>query len=394
MRQFRYYQIVLLALLGGCVSTDINKDISEKLASNQKSIPQKTLPIFSEALFDSNQTTISPEKITKLSPLQKQKFLNYFNDPLNSPTPGHERVANYLSIMLDRFIYSDKTLIAEQALNSMSGNCLSLAGLTTAFADLAEVDIQYHLLAENPVFNIEGDLLIRSDHLRSVLTGPWLQEDNLPWKSKRGIRIDYFPTTGMKYVDNIAKNEQSSMFYSNIAVESIFIRDYDKAFAYAKRALDIDSQNKSALNSMGIIHRRRGDLTKAEEIYRFGASTTGDKTVFLRNLSILLNSQSRFKEALSLNKEISKQKRNNPWQWVNSGRKAQRDGDFHVALSHYQRALSIAPDLHQVHSYIGVTNYVMGHKSASRRYFQNAIDLASAEKDKASYQRKLNALSH
>ncbi|MFT5610896.1 MAG: tetratricopeptide (TPR) repeat protein [Polaribacter sp.] len=224
-------------------------------------------------------------------------------------------------------------------------------------------------MAENPVFNIEGDLLITSDHLRSVLTGPWIQEDNLPWKSKRGIRIDYFPTTAMKYVDNIAKDEQSSMYFSNIAVESISIRDYDKAFAHAKRALDIYPQNKSALNSMGIIHRRRGDLTKAEEIYRFGANTTGNKTVFLRNLSVLLNSQFRFQEALSLKQEITQQGRENPWQWVASGRKGQGNGDFNVALSHYQRALSIAPDLHQINSHIAITNYAMGHKSISRRYF-------------------------
>jgi tetratricopeptide (TPR) repeat protein len=274
-----------------------------------------------------------------------------------------------LSIIVDRFNYSDKTLTAEQSLNSMSGNCLSLAGLTTAFADLVGVNIKYHLLAENPVFNIEGDLLITSDHLRSVLTGPWIQEDNLPWKSKRGIRIDYFPTTAMKYVDNIAKDEQSSMYFSNIAVESISIRDYDKAFAHAKRALDIYPQNKSALNSMGIIHRRRGDLTKAEEIYRFGANTTGNKTVFLRNLSVLLNSQFRFQEALSLKQEITQQGRENPWQWVASGRKGQGNGDFNVALSHYQRALSIAPDLHQINSHIAITNYAMGHKSISRRYF-------------------------
>lgn len=362
-------------------------------ALNPVLIVKDALPTFNQTLFDSNQTAIVQKQITQLSYLQQQSFLNYFHDPLNLPTPSHERVANYLSIIVDRFQYSDKTLTAEQSLNSMSGNCLSLAALTTAFADLADVDIKYHLLAENPVFSIEGDLLITSDHLRSVVTSPWIKEKGLPWKSKRGIRIDYFPTNGLKYVDDIPKAEHTSMFYSNIAVESIAVDNLDKAFAYAKKALEVYPSNKSALNSMGIVHRRLGDLSKAEEIYRFGANRPGDKTVFLRNLSVLLTAQSRFEEVLSLRQKIDKKNRSNPWQWVNSGRKAQREGDFHVALSHYQRAILIAPDLHQVHSDIAITNYAMGRKSTSRRYFQKAINLAAEGKDKASYQRKLSALS-
>ena len=136
-----------------------------------------------------------------------------------------------MGIILDQFTFSDETLTAQQAMESKSGNCLSLTILTSAFAKLADVKVSYQLLDKNPVFSIEGDLLVTSDHLRVVLKSE-LATDQV-FSTTSLIRIDYFNTDGYSYVDNISPDFQLSLFYSNVAVDHLRSGDVSSAFEYA-----------------------------------------------------------------------------------------------------------------------------------------------------------------
>ncbi|RBP49907.1 tetratricopeptide repeat protein [Arenicella xantha] len=349
------------------------------------------LPTFNQQLF-TEISLIEPGAITSLSAPQKAHFLNYFNAPINQQTPPHERVANYLGIILDQFKYSEKTLTAEKALQSMSGNCLSLVLVTDAFAKLSGINIEYQLLEQNPVYSLDNDLLIRSDHMRSVIHGPWVESAEGAFRSNSSIRIDYFQTDGLSYIDQIPSHEKDSMYYSNKAVEYAAERQYNLAFSHAKHALSINPNSLSALNTLGILHRRLGDNVTAESIYQYGSQRHPSKAIFLRNLSTILKSEKRFEELAAVSEEIKKLNSNKLAEFIRAGQEAEQQQDYGVAVLNYRRALAIAPDLHELHLYSAVANFKNGANVSAEKDFFRAIKTAENDPAKKLYEKKLTAL--
>jgi tetratricopeptide (TPR) repeat protein len=296
-----------------------------------------------------------------------------------------------MGLILDQFTFSDKTLTTGQSLASKSGNCLSLTVLTTAFAELAGVDVTYQLLDQNPIYSIDRGLLVTSDHLRAVLRSQPTKGN--VFSSVSRVRIDYYQTDGLSYIDNVSVNHQRSLFYSNLAVENLFNNDIDSAYAYAARALDIYQDNASALNTMGIVHRKRGDLVTAEEIYLHGAKYFDKGPTFIGNYAALLDSQNREVDLSQLVRAKSSEVHDHPWQWIRAGKKSFDSGDYDKAVSFYERALDLAPDLHQVYLLAGDASYANGNKKESRQYLVQALSVANQMSDRSQYKRKLEAFN-
>lgn len=65
--------------------------------------------------------------------------------------------------------------------------------------------------------------------------------------------------------------------------------EQQRAFAYARKALSVDQQNASAFNTLAILYRRIGGVTKAESIYQAQiTSGTRQRPLFYRNYLVLL----------------------------------------------------------------------------------------------------------
>jgi tetratricopeptide (TPR) repeat protein len=334
---------------------------------------------------------ISEKQVFHLTEAQQADFFKFFNNPKFAATPRHVRVATYMGLILDQFSFSDKTLTTRQSLASKSGNCLSLTVLTTAFAELADVDVTYQLLDQNPIYSIDQGLLVTSDHLRAVLKSEPIEGGTFSSVSR--VRIDYYQTDGLSYVDNISSNHQRSLFFSNLAVEKLISDDVDSAYAHASRALDIYKDNASALNTMGIVHRKRGDLVKAEEIYLHGAKYFNKGPTFIGNYTSLLNSQDRDVDLSKLSRSEFSAVADHPWQWVRAGKKSFDNGDYGKAVSFYQHALQLAPDLHQVYLLAGGASYAKGNMAESQQYIVQALRVARETLDRSSYKRKLEAFN-
>lgn len=370
--------IVSGCLLGGCVS-------STPISSRT----EQQLPEFNYALFTPTPV-VSADEIVRLTAEQQRAFFEFYNNPKFSLTPAHERVASYIGILLDQFTYSEETYTARQALEQKGGNCLSLTVLTTAFAQLAGVQISYQLLEQNPVYSIDNSLLITSDHLRAVLVSHHSSESG--FDSLLRLTIDYFDTDGLSYVDNVSVEAQMSMFYSNRAADALVRGDYNLAFSNAERALQHYPENASALNTIGILHRKQGDLARAEKIYKFGLSNLSKGSIFVRNYVSLLANQERDVEIAQLLSEANNHNNDHPWQWVRAGRAEYQAGNYGKALKYYERAIKLAPEVHQLHLFAGRASYAAGDVRSSKRYLSKALALAKDAKSKRSYKKKLFAL--
>jgi len=349
---------------------------------------------FNSELFGERPDIIPVADIFRLSDEQQADFRRYFANPTLQNTPVHERVFSYLHGITLYFGYQGKTFTAEQALLNKSGNCLSLAILTTALANLAGVETAYQLVDSTPVFESHKDVVYRGQHVRTKLLPARSEhgEDRFVM-GRSGLLIDYFPTRGARFVANITKAEYIAMYYNNLASEAIALGDNDTAFWLLRKTLELTPDAAGAINSMAVVHRRAGDLDKAEEIFEFGITHLDDKVGLLRNYRVLLEQQGRYDEVARINRKLTQINDPNPFDWLHAGHGAYNDGDFREAVLFYRKAAKIAPYLHESYAGMAKAYYMIGDHIGAERAFRNALEKSQQLSTRSMYEAKLMALS-
>jgi Tfp pilus assembly protein PilF len=376
--------ILLICLLGACAATGPLPGSSNPTIS------------FESDLFGESPGIISSEDIYRLSVKQRQTFLRYFNNPIRENTPAHERVSDYLKNITINFDYLGETYTADVALNNSSGNCLSLAILTTALAQVVGVETGYQLVDSAPVFESHGKVIYRGQHVRTKLYDPeWLPPDEGELVfSRPGLLVDYFASDGDRFVSNISQAEYMAMYYNNLAAEAIAREDYNTAFWQLQTSMELAPNNVSAINAMAIVYRRMGDVTKAEEIYQYGIRYLPNKVSLLRNYRALLSQQERDEEVKKISKSLAQLHDSNPFDWLHAGRGAYDDGNFREAVLYYKKAVKVAPYLHESYAGMAKAYYKLGNKSGAERELRNAQNYSFEESTRSMYQAKLMALSN
>jgi len=344
-------------------------------------------PSFNSSLFGGTGELVDEALLSKLDADTQADFLEFYNDPKFKLTPRNELLASYLLMLMEQFVYSDKTYTPQETLNHKAGNCLSLSLLTSAFAELANVPVEIHLLNDNPVFKMDGGVLTTSEHMRTVLL-PAKHEKKNGVLLGRKVVIDFFDPQGMEFVANVTSAVQRSIYYSNRAAELLIDLDYDAAFANANRALDIDNENAGALNTIAVLHGRKGDQGVAESLYQYGIEHSNRSLIFWRNYSSLLRSQGRTQDLEDLLADPPLNSKDHPWQWIHAARTAYNEGEFRQAVRLYNRALNLAPNLRQVHIYAALANLAAGNPRRSASHFEKAIALADNRDDLQRYKAK------
>lgn len=377
------YVLVTLLLNAGCAQVSL--PASEETAALH-------LPAFSTA-FGPRPPLPAEQQVHTLTPAQQQAFLSYFNDPRLRGIPPYRRLYDYLEDVTREFVYESATYTASEVLQFNSGNCLSLAILTTALARLAGVEIRYQLLDSRPLYELNGTVANKEVHVRSILYDTATPGVNTGAPRQAFYYVDYLPALRGRIIANISDGQYRAMYYLNMAAEATAERRYDAAFWYAQEALKLDPASAQALNIMAILHRRVGDYAKAEAIYLYGIAEAADKLSLLKNYRILLTLQGRHAEAAELLARLDAMHDPSPFNWLNLAREAYIDGDYTEAVRHFDKALALAPYLHEAHLGKAQSYYLMGRTSAARDALRLAIDNVYRASTRSLYQAKLNALA-
>ena len=90
---------------------------------------------------------------------------------------------------------------------------MSLAVLTTALANLANVHVQYQLVDTDPVYELSQALAVRGVHIRSHLVDPdWRPSPQQFTLRKPGLLVDYFPSGEERFVQNLDAEKYAARF--------------------------------------------------------------------------------------------------------------------------------------------------------------------------------------
>lgn len=375
--------ILLIGLLGGCVGIKHSPSIE---------VPP---PSFESDLFSDPPSISAVADIYRLSDEQQAMFMAYFEHPSRQRIPAHERIYDYLEAVTTNFTYHGDTLTASAALKASSGNCLSLAILTTALAKLVGVDTGYQLVDSTPVFESHNNVIYKGLHVRTKLyDAVWQPQEGFVTLSRPGLLVDYFPSDGDRFISNISEAEYTAMYYNNLAGDAISKEDYSAAFWLLRKSLELAPENASMINSMAIVYRHAGDLAKSEEIYQYGIKYLPDKVSLLRNYRILLRQQGRHGEVEEINKTLAKLEDTNPFDWLHAGQGAYDNGDFTDAVFFYKKAVKIAPYLHESYAGLAKAYYRLGNRSGTKRELKNAQKYSNQRSTQSLYEAKLMALAN
>jgi Tfp pilus assembly protein PilF len=374
--------ILLIGLLAACAGIERSPVIDSPSLS------------FESDSFGESPDIISVPDIYHLSSEQQSAFMLYFDDPLRQSIPAHERLFYYLDDITTSFTYLGETYTASVALEESSGNCLSLAILTTALAQLVNVETGYQLIDSNPVFESHGTVIYKGLHVRTKLYDQSRQSrDGISLFQSSGLLIDYFPSDGDRFVSNISEAQYHAMYYNNLASDAVTEQDYKTAFWLLRKSLELAPDNSGAINTMAVVYKRTGEVAKAEEIYKYGIENLPGKVSLLRNYRILLRQQARYDEVEKINETLARLEDPNPFDWLHAGRDAYNNGEYKDAISFYKKAVEIAPYLHESYAGMARAYFQLGNLSGVERELKNAEKYSNRESTRSMYQAKLVALN-
>lgn len=365
-------------------------------AHQQVAAPESVEPwLGNSALFGARPAVPTPDELHRLYPEQQAEFLAWFHHSSRAHVPAYQRLYTYLENKVGRFQYVPDTLPAAEVLSSDGGNCLSLAMLTTALADLVDIDISYQFMDDSPVYEYQGNVVIRGNHISAIVKNP-------EWEAARGtaaalllspgMRIDYFPELRGRFLANLDRNGYLALYYDNIASDAIARNDYDSAYWYLREALNLAPNHGASLNMLAIIHRRKGDAEGAERIYRHGIVHADDKLTLLKNYGALLTASGRYAEAEKIQRQLDAIDDSSPLHWLQLARASENRGELDDAITYYRRVLRLMPYMHEIHLALAQAYYASGELKSAENELSTAVELASRASARNLYKAKLLAL--
>ncbi|WP_167854827.1 tetratricopeptide repeat protein [Mangrovimicrobium sediminis] len=377
--------LAALLALAGCAGTS-----EQPLASAQSPL----LQLRSDADFLPRPDIASTGDVLALTPEQRADFDAWFNHPSRANVPGHRRLVMYLESRTRGFTFRGDTFTASQAMARNSGNCLSLAILTTALAQRAGVEVDYQLMEDDPVFEFQGSVVEKGVHVRTLLYDPDWEEAKYPYIFTRpGLVVDYIPTHRSHFLPNLSLEGFLARYYHNIAAEELAMNDLHGAYWNSVAALDLAPDDAGAINSLAVVYRRAGLDDLAEQVYLDGIARAGDKLTLLKNYQLLLLAQERHAEAAVIEARLADMDDPSPYHWYRLASEAYAAGDYDEAIRYYRRAARLAPYLPEIHAGLGKAYYLSGDRGRAKDAFREAVEQAYESDDRGLYEAKLAALT-
>lgn len=335
----------------------------------------------------------SPQEIHHLTDAQKQTLLIYMNARNPNFQKPYERLFQYIDKELSNYDYEPITMSAAQALEERRGNCMTLAVITTALARVAGVDIGYQLMDDSPVYERTDNVINRGLHIRTKLYDLNQHRDPNSFSFyQAGLYIDYFPTGSNRFINNMDENEYLSMYYRNVAVEKLTQNNLNDSFWYAMEALKYEPMDAEVINLLAVVSRRAHFHDTAESLYQFGIANSGEKLSLLKNYYSLLILIGRTEEAATIEDRINKIDDPSPFNWIRLAKSAYDEGDYRQAIRYYDKAVKVAPYLHEGYAGLAFSYYRLGNLKKAEKNLTKALEIAYSKSIRNLYEAKLAVL--
>ncbi|MFY8274550.1 tetratricopeptide repeat protein [Pseudoalteromonas sp. SSDWG2] len=336
---------------------------------------------------------VEPESdIFALSSQQKSQFLDYMQKAKANGIRDDKALYSYIERMLGNFTYDGATYTATESLQYKKGNCITLAVLVQAYADIIGLDTDYQLITEAPVFAGHNDVILLSSHFRTKIYAPKNEDSEAIVMLRSGIIIDYFPSNSGVISGSATRNDLIAKYYANHGADALLIGDIDAGLSYVQQALSFNPTSLELLNTAAVLHRRVGDYATAKSMYEYILKENAEHAVALSNFGVLAKAMGDTPLAARIEAQLNTINSNDPFHLLHLAQNSAQQGKFNKASDYILQAREIAPYLPQTYVEMALLNYERGRLEPAIKELQSALELTRSHQDRQRYESKYKAL--
>ena len=379
MKLFYYLLIILLT---GCAKT----------APQNKTIdPYQEITRYAADIEHDKSFMISHEDLFLLPEQEKKKIIGHMISKPDGKT-RYNHLYNYLEQKLSNFNYYGDTFTAAESVYKKGGNCLSLAILTAAYAELVDVKYDFDLVSSSPVYLQEGKLDLISNHVRTKLYATQTETKGQLFSQSAGIIVDYFPATKTHKKHSINNDYFISLYYQNLASKALMQNHHQQALTIAKQGVAISPENLNLLNILAISLSRLERLKQAENLYQLGLKTAPQDLNLLVNYRILARKLKNDSTVSNLTARINESNDPTPFTWLHLAENAYKNNHNTLAINYFLKAAKFAPYLTNAHQGLGRAYLKSGDLSKAKHAFEKALESTHDDTLEQMYATKISKL--
>ena len=362
-----------------------------------KAEPIQPFPNTSEHWFisatDEPRQLPTTDDFYRLTPAQQQHFLGFFHAAEQQNLTPHQRVYQYLEVHLINFNYDGKNTLASTTMDNLSGNCVSLALLVSALAQLVDVEVGYRASYAEPMLDFSANIVLSSAHVRSYLfeQDP-STDDEMMLIQRAAIAVDYFPGRLDRLGAMLKAAQFEAMIYNNLAADALLAGDLDQAYWLSRAALQRDPNYSPSINLIAVVYRRKGDLLASQQWYEFGLRYSAQPVTLASNYLVLAEQMQNQPLIERLKQKLRGIDEDNPYVWFYLAYQAEQSNDPVNAVYYYEKLLKKAPYLHRANLALAKLQFQLGQTESARRALHEALQYSYEPANRQIYQAKLHAL--
>jgi Tfp pilus assembly protein PilF len=286
---------------------------------------------------------------------------------------------------------AEMTRNAAEAFAARSGNCLSLAIMTAAFAKELGLNVRYNRLFSEESWTRSGDFYFASGHV-NVSLGRKHQDPRVLFQERHVLTIDFVPTQKKPFAYEVGEPTILAMYMNNRAAELLARGKLDDAYWHAREAIATDPRFTGSFNTLGVIYRRHGNLGESEAVLRYVLSEEPANAHAMANLVMVLHEAGRRSEADAMARKLAALEPNPPFHFFHLGMEAIRAGDFARARDLFRREIERDAYNHEFHFWLAMAYYGLGDAAEARKHLTTAMENSNTRSEHDLYAAKLDRL--
>jgi Tfp pilus assembly protein PilF len=247
--------------------------------------------------------------------------------------------------------------------------------------------VRYQWIQSWKHWSRDADLEYLSTHVNMVLLPP-----NNPHGD--GVPVDFMPPdpNTIQHVYVIDEARIVAMYMNNRAVELLASGEVDRAYWWAKAAIEHDAGYYDAVNTLAVIYRARGRLESDVRTLRWLLAREPDNIVALQNLASVLKAQGHVAEASEVARRVRELMPVPPFHYYDLGMAALRQGNFRAARDLFQKELRRDGRYDKFHASLALAHYGLGDLGKAQAQMAIALENSSTSADREMYTRMLARL--
>ena len=183
-----------------------------------------------------------------------------------------------------------------------------------------------------------------------------------------------------------------AMYLNNRAAELLSAGSIDDAYWAARQSVEADPSFLNGYNTLAVIYQNHGDVAQAEQALRHALRQAPNNTIFLSNLAQTLETQQRPAEAAAVRARLAQLEPYPPFYFFHLGLEAVKLGDYVRARHMFERELERAPDYHEFHYWLAVSQYQLGNLREADKHMRQALENSTTRGHHDLYAAKLDRI--